>query len=383
MFFSSASARIRSAISADCTGEPPGLLISRATAGACLWAKAASSARSRPASVSPRPARPTLPITPARRMAGIVGAARRHGRRNAAGKFIDGSPVLVWRSEERPRRAGRLRRRGVAAVRLVQYEAAREPRPAPPSLARRDDHPLGRGGASALGQSGKTTTSPARPEAPPGARPARRHGGSGSAGRAAADGRGRRSIQARDVASRPDVRRAPVAVAGRRRRLARWNGGLVITWSNGLASGRREQIAGDDLDAGPSVLAAAFCRPSASSSGVALQADDTCSPGTRGRGTRPRRRCRRRHRAPARRVGPAPQQPAGPGRSRPGSRVAAGCSRSRPPSSASSVQVRLSRAGHRRWRRPPRPGPGEPRCEVVGRDQQPTRETRRCCPRCC
>src|SRR5437868_512313 len=60
----------------DCTAEPPGELIDRATAFGLPIAKARSSARAMPAKVSPGLSGVEKPITPVSRTTGTVGRPR-------------------------------------------------------------------------------------------------------------------------------------------------------------------------------------------------------------------------------------------------------------------------------------------------------------------
>ena len=74
--FSSDSRRMRAAISADCTGEPPGELISMATAAGLPRLNALSIIAAVPASSRPRP---PAPMAPCRRMTETTGPLGRNG----------------------------------------------------------------------------------------------------------------------------------------------------------------------------------------------------------------------------------------------------------------------------------------------------------------
>ena len=80
-FFSPASVRIRLAMSADCTGEPPGELIASATALAPRILNARSSAGLIPVSERPMPRRDGPPITPESRTTGTTERASAIGAR--------------------------------------------------------------------------------------------------------------------------------------------------------------------------------------------------------------------------------------------------------------------------------------------------------------
>ena len=71
---------MRRAISADCTGEPPGELIIKATALRSGMAKARSIAGARAARVKPGRRPPRSPMTPDRRMTGTRGGGVRPSR---------------------------------------------------------------------------------------------------------------------------------------------------------------------------------------------------------------------------------------------------------------------------------------------------------------
>ena len=78
MFFSAASRRMRVAIRADCTGDPPGELIASATALAPLVPKALFSSEETASRERPRaPNRLPAAITPERRTTGTMGVRRR------------------------------------------------------------------------------------------------------------------------------------------------------------------------------------------------------------------------------------------------------------------------------------------------------------------
>src|ERR1700722_12346701 len=69
----------------DCTAEPPGELMSSATALALRVLKARSSVRATPASVSPGRSGVEKPITPVRRTTGTMGTSLRQ-RRGSIGR---------------------------------------------------------------------------------------------------------------------------------------------------------------------------------------------------------------------------------------------------------------------------------------------------------
>ena len=72
-FFSSASARMRRKIRCDCAADPPGELMTIATAAASRVAKARSSAGATAAIESPCRSGITAPITPDSRTTGTAG----------------------------------------------------------------------------------------------------------------------------------------------------------------------------------------------------------------------------------------------------------------------------------------------------------------------
>src|SRR5882724_9596186 len=76
-FFSAASCLIRKWIWRDCTGEPPGELITSATAFAFFIEKARSSVLATPASDMPGRSGVTAPITPDSRTTGTTATPRR------------------------------------------------------------------------------------------------------------------------------------------------------------------------------------------------------------------------------------------------------------------------------------------------------------------
>ena len=130
------------AISADCTGEPPGLLIGSATAGACLWANArverplerwpATGRGRRSADAADHAGEPRSP--------GSGGAPARRNRAAGAGTWRSRDSLLAGCSGQ----SGRARRRAgwprPPAVKrpsgLVQHEAAAPAAAAPRALAR-------------------------------------------------------------------------------------------------------------------------------------------------------------------------------------------------------------------------------------------------------
>ncbi len=82
-------------MSADCTGEPPGLFKRSTTAGARLIEKAAAIARSRPASVMPPPRNGMLPITPDSLMAGTIVLLRQKPSQRAPAARAPGDSACV------------------------------------------------------------------------------------------------------------------------------------------------------------------------------------------------------------------------------------------------------------------------------------------------
>src|SRR5689334_3375902 len=82
--FSAARARMRRMIRCDCTGAPPGELITRATALARLTPKALSMAAAAFTRLSPARSGDTAPITPASLRTGTTGA----GSRQRAGSML-------------------------------------------------------------------------------------------------------------------------------------------------------------------------------------------------------------------------------------------------------------------------------------------------------
>ena len=386
---------MRPAISADCTGEPPGLLISSATAGRPLARERPRRARARaPARVSPRPREPDAADHAA--AGGSPGRRGRRRRRRSSGTGKAAHAIAgSWLRRGAQSGSGAPSRRiasaaGVKrAVRLVQDEARREPqraarRPCGRATITRSRRRLPRlgperqtidvAGPAAQRRAGSRRSRSARwirvsraAAAAAARRQAREPGG-----RAATlvDVRGpRRSRPAAACRAAPgEIGRVghhlvEARCAQRRRRRRR---------------DRRRRAATGRRGRWPRRCAAAM----ASSSGSRSRPVDRRSPGTRAARHKAAARCRSRRRA---RVSPAlgrhgGRQQHGVDRD-PVAVRAAGCSRTRPPSSRSSVSVGLSRLVIGTGLAPPRPARRARPREVARRAPAGGAGRRRCCPR--
>ena len=289
----------------------------------------------------------------------------------------------MFRSSERDRRAvaqDRVGGGGVAPVRLVQDEAARQPRRSPPSLAGGDDHALG--GRLLLRWARVGTPRhrpPARPMPPADRSSASARWISVSRPDAAADGRGRHSIQARRSISARCGRGAG-GRSGRRRRPASMVGRVahhVVERRD--QDGRRREDRLRPARSGPPRW-----RRRSGARSRAVRASRS-RPTTRAPGTRDGKAKCRRGRPRAGIQHPLAGSRRDRGRQQHGvdrDAVAAARLEEAQPAAEQPVvaQVQLSRARHRPRRRPPPPAPARPeagrrppRAGGVGR--------RRYCPR--
>src|SRR5919106_6077427 len=143
--FSPASARMRPAIKADCTGEPPGLLIVSATALAPRTLNARSSAGLRLWSDRPRPRNGAPPITPDSLTTGTTGPRRRNaGHHRQCQGLSRGIVAPLGQVEGDAITEHAFRYRGEAAVRAVQNQTRGEPQRSSSAFAGLDQHALGR-----------------------------------------------------------------------------------------------------------------------------------------------------------------------------------------------------------------------------------------------
>src|SRR4029453_2543254 len=139
-----ASARIRAAINADCTGEPPGELIESATALAPRTLNARSRAGLMPFSDRPMPRSDGPPITPDSRTTGTTGTrGPRPGQRQSHGL---NSPIMppIGQGERPAMTQDILQPRLEAAVLVMQDQARQQAQRSSRILAGLDQQSLGR-----------------------------------------------------------------------------------------------------------------------------------------------------------------------------------------------------------------------------------------------
>src|SRR5918996_3509010 len=141
-FLSLASARIRAAINADCTGEPPGELIASATALAPRTLNARSRAGLTAVSDKPTPRSDGPPITPARRTTGTTGTRGRNPGHQGHSQGLSSIILPPIAQIERPALAQYvLQPRAEAAALVVQRQTRDQTQRSARALARLNQRP--------------------------------------------------------------------------------------------------------------------------------------------------------------------------------------------------------------------------------------------------
>ena len=329
-FFSPASARIRAAIRADCTGEPPGLLIASATA---LAPRSLERALERRIDAAGEPAAAQATARRSRRSGAPPAPparAERRSRPSQARRSTIGRRPPARHAAAGPGRGAA--RASAAALSLPSWSCRTRPGISA-SGAREPLRPCTSTRLAGLPRRRPERKHHQRPQraaaARPASRPAARRDGSGSAMPPGPSMRRQAAQPAGQVSSRPRHGRSPARAsrrrACRRRREMRWVGHHVIEAPPGEAAA----AAGPDRPSSISTRSPSwFCIDVLAGDPLQRRAAARARPPAaghaHGKAQGRQRRCRRRHPAPARPRAPAPRPPAAPGRSRPDSRARAG-----------------------------------------------------------